>query len=173
MTVEELKNIIRDVPDFPKPGIIFKDITTLLIDHNALKATVSLVSDMIKELDFSAIIGIESRGFIFGSLLAHELGVGFIPVRKKGKLPSKTRQITYSLEYGEDTLEVHEDAITSSTRALIVDDLLATGGTAKAVAELIEVCRGTVAGYAFVIELDFLRGREKISKYPVKSLIHY
>lgn len=169
----ELKEWIRDVPDFPKKGIIFKDITTLLKNGDALRRTVDLLSERYKGEHIDQIIGIESRGFIFGTALAYQLGVGFIPVRKPGKLPAATERITYDLEYGSDSLEIHSDALHAGQRALIVDDLLATGGTAAAVAKLVEKIQGDVVGFGFVIELTFLNGRAKLGGYDIHSLIQY
>lgn len=171
--MEHLKKLIREVPDFPKPGILFYDITTLLKDREGLREVVAALEKAIEGLDFDVIVGIESRGFIFAPILAHALGKGFVPVRKPGKLPAATERIEYALEYGTDALEIHKDAVGPGTRALIVDDLLATGGTAAAVARLVEKLGGTVAGLAFVVELDFLRGREKLAGYDVRSLLHY
>jgi adenine phosphoribosyltransferase len=170
---EALKKTIRDIPDFPKPGILFKDITTLLKDKSALKKSIDILAAEFKGKRIKYVVGIESRGFIFGTALAYKLGAGFIPVRKKGKLPAKTRSVTYSLEYGTDTLEIHEDALKSGDRVIIVDDLLATGGTVKAVAELVSGLGAKIMGIAFVIELSFLKGREKVSGYPVFSIIQY
>jgi adenine phosphoribosyltransferase len=169
----ELKEWIRDVPDFPKKGIIFKDITTLLKNPHALRRTVDLLAEKYKDEYVDQVIGIESRGFIFGTALAYHLGTGFIPVRKPGKLPAVTERITYDLEYGTDSLEIHKDALEPGQRILIVDDLLATGGTAAAVAHLVEKLQGTVAGLGFVIELAFLNGRDKLRGYDIHSLIQY
>jgi len=168
-----LKNFIRDVPDFPKPGILFKDITPLLKDAQALKEAVTLLAQQYEGQRIDFVAGIESRGFIFATAVAIRLGAGFIPVRKKGKLPHKTRQVTYDLEYGQDTLEIHEDAVTSGDRVLIVDDLLATGGTAGAVADLLEASGAHIVSAAFLVELEFLNGRKKMRDIPVHSLIHY
>lgn len=173
MTTADLKTIIRDVPDFPKKGIIFKDITPLLQDPAVFKESVDKICDEFKDKKIDAVVSIESRGFIFGSVIAYKLGAGFIPVRKKGKLPYRTHKVTYELEYGTDTLEIHQDAIKKDQKILIVDDLLATGGTAGAVAELVERLEGKVVGIAFLIELTFLKGIEKIKNYPVSALIKY
>ncbi len=173
MSEINLKKIIRDIPDFPKKGIIFKDITPLLQVPEALKKSVDKIVNKFKDKKIDVVVSIESRGFIFGSAVAYKLGTGFVPVRKKGKLPFRTHQVTYDLEYGTDTLEIHSDAIKEGARVLIVDDLLATGGTAKAVAELVEKLKGKVAGIAFLIELTFLKGREKIKDYPVVTFIKY
>jgi adenine phosphoribosyltransferase len=163
---------IRDVPDFPKPGILFKDVTPLLGDGAALRTTIDLLAERVRDNLPQLIVGIESRGFIFGAALADRLGVGFVPVRKPGKLPYRTTRETYALEYGTDALEMHEDAV-EHKRCLVVDDLLATGGTAAATARLVERQGGTVEGFAFVIELDFLKGRPRLGERPVYALIHY
>lgn len=169
----DLKEWIRDVPDFPKKGIIFKDITTLLKDAKALRCTVDLMADRYKNEKIDQVIGIESRGFIFGSPLAYHINAGFIPVRKPGKLPSITERISYDLEYGTDSLEIHRDALEPGQKVLIVDDLLATGGTAAAVARLVEKLEAEVVGLGFIIELTFLKGREKLAGHKVHSLIQY
>ena len=171
--MEDLKKLIREVPDFPKKGINFYDITTLLLDPEGLEGTIDALTELCRGVQFDTIIGVESRGFIFGTPLAYQLGTGFIPVRKPKKLPAKTVSISYDLEYGQDTLEIHKDAIGKGHRILIVDDLLATGGTARAVVDLVEKVGGVVAGLLFVVELDFLEGRKKFDGYEVKSLIHY
>jgi adenine phosphoribosyltransferase len=163
---------IRDVPDFPKPGILFKDVTPLLGDGTALRTTIDLLAERVRGKLPELVVGIESRGFIFGAALADRLGVGFVPVRKPGKLPYRTTRETYALEYGTDALEMHEDAV-DKRRCLIVDDLLATGGTAAATARLVERQGGTVEAFAFVIELDFLKGRPRLGDRPVHALIHY
>ena len=170
--MQRILSRIRDVPDFPKPGILFKDVTPLIGDGPAFRLVTDLLEERIDGNKPEMIVGIESRGFIFGAALAERLGVGFVPVRKPGKLPYKTTRETYSLEYGTDALEMHEDAV-DKRRCLIVDDLLATGGTAAATARLVERLGGTVAGFAFVIELDFLKGRERLGGRPVHALIHY
>jgi len=171
--IESLKAAIRDVPDFPKKGIIFKDITTLLRDPSGLKRAADLMMELCAGRDVDAVVAVESRGFILGGLLADRLGVGFVPVRKPGKLPARTRRVTYDLEYGQDSLEIHEDALRAGERALIVDDVLATGGTARAAAQLVEGLGARVAGLTFLVELTFLKGRERLSGYDVKSLIRY
>ncbi len=171
--MDELKKLIREVPDFPKPGILFYDITTLLKDKDGLRAVNEALRQQTGGLEFDLVAGIESRGFIFGPVLANALGKGFVPVRKPGKLPAETERIEYALEYGTDALEMHVDAVGKGTRVLVVDDLLATGGTAAAVAKLVEKLGGTVAGLLFVVELDFLKGREKLVGYTVRSLLHY
>lgn len=167
----DLKNYIRDIPGFPKEGIIFKDITTLLKEAKAFKRAVDLIVGEYKNKSIDTVVSVEARGFFFGAAVAYKLGVGLVPVRKKGKLPHKTNAVTYDLEYGTDTLEMHQDAIKKGDRILIVDDLLATGGTVKAVTELVENMGGVIAGIAFVIELLPLKGREKLKGYPVTSLI--
>ena len=173
MITINLKKIIRDVPDFPKKGIIFKDITPLLRDAKAFRETVDRISKKFKNKKIDVVVSIESRGFIFGSAIAYKLGASFVPVRKKGKLPFLTHRVSYELEYGIDTLEIHQDAIKEGENVLIVDDLLATGGTAKAVAQLVEKLKGKVAGIAFLIELGFLNGKKKIEEYPVYTIIKY
>ena len=173
MNRNELKKIIRDVPDFPKEGIIFKDITTLLKDADALKSSINLLIEECKKYSVDKVVGIESRGFILGVPIALELNVGFIPIRKPGKLPAETLQITYDLEYGKDTIEIHRDAIKEGENVIIIDDLLATGGTASAAALLVEKCGAKVPLIAFLIELSFLNGREKISERNLFSLINF
>ena len=170
--IDLLKSRIRDVPDFPKPGILFKDITPLIGHGPSFRACVDLFQEEFRNKLPELIVGIESRGFIFGAALAERLGVGFVPVRKPGKLPYKTRRETYSLEYGTDALELHEDAV-EGKRCLIVDDLLATGGTAAAAARLVESSGGVVQGLAFVVELDFLAGRKRLEGREVFSPLHY
>lgn len=171
--MEELKKLIREVPDFPKPGINFYDITTLLKDPSGLEQTIDALTEQCRGLDIDTVIGVESRGFIFAAPLAYQLGAGFVPVRKPKKLPSDTVSVSYELEYGQDTLEIHRDAIGEGHRVLIVDDLLATGGTAKAVVDLVEGMNGKIVGLHFVVELDFLHGRDKFDGYEVKSLVRY
>jgi adenine phosphoribosyltransferase len=170
--IARIKSRIRDVPDFPKPGIVFKDVTPLIGDGAAFKLTTDLLAELVAPMKPELLVGIESRGFIFGAALSERLGVGFVPVRKPGKLPFKTTRETYSLEYGTDALEMHEDAV-ERRRCLIVDDLLATGGTAAATARLVERLGGEVQGFAFVIELDFLNGRQRLGSLPLHALIHY
>jgi len=167
----ELKSYVRDIPDFPKKGVIFKDITTLLKDKNAFRCAVDAIADEFKNKKIDFVLSVEARGFIFGAAVAYKLGAGIVPVRKKGKLPYKTHAVTYDLEYGKDTLEMHQDAFNKGARVLIVDDLLATGGTTQAVAALVEKIGGEIVGIAFVIELVPLKGREKLKAYPVISLI--
>ncbi|MBF0485791.1 MAG: adenine phosphoribosyltransferase [Candidatus Omnitrophica bacterium] len=169
----DLKKIIRDIPDFPKKGIIFKDITTLLKDKKALKVVIDLLAKQFAKSKPKYVVGIESRGFIFGTALAYKLGVGFIPVRKKGKLPAKTRSVSYDLEYGTDTLEIHADALKAGDKVVIIDDLLATGGTVGAVSKLVSGSGAKIAGIGFVIELSFLNGRDKLKGLPVFSILQY
>lgn len=171
--MEEIKSKIRAVPDFPKPGIMFRDITTLLKDPSGLKDVMKYFSIRYKGRKIDKVVGIESRGFILGATLAYMLGIGFIPVRKANKLPAHTRRIDYALEYGTDTLEIHSDAIIPGERVLLVDDLLATGGTAKAAAQLIESLGGIVVECAFLIKLSELKGEEKLNEYNIFSLIEY
>ena len=171
--MDNLRKLIREVPDFPKPGINFYDITTLLLDPEGLEGTIDALTEACRGMQIDTVIGVESRGFIFGTPVAYQLGAGFIPVRKPKKLPAEKVSISYDLEYGQDTLEMHKDAVGKGHRVLIVDDLLATGGTAKAVVDLVESVGGKVAGLLFVIELDFLNGREKFKGHNVQSLIHY
>lgn len=165
---------IRDVPDFPKPGILFKDITPLLSNAEALRQAARLLSKPFSTDDVDVIIGMESRGFLFGTNMAMELNAGFVPVRKPNKLPYKKISATYELEYGSDKIEIHEDAIKMGDRVVIHDDLIATGGTAGAATELVQRLGGIVVGYSFIIELTFLNGRDKLEKYaPIYSLIQY
>ncbi len=164
---------IRDIPDFPKPGILFRDITTLLQDKKAFKAAIDALVARYKGKKIDTVVAIESRGFILGSVIAYKLGAGLVPVRKKGKLPAKTNSVTYELEYGTDTLEIHHDAIQPKSRVLIVDDLLATGGTVKAVKGLVKQLQGDIVGIAFLIELSALKGRDKLKGDPVFALIKY
>jgi adenine phosphoribosyltransferase len=173
MDVSELRAKIRDIKDFPTEGILFKDITTLLKDPKAFRCVLDELATGYLQSGVEIVVGVESRGFIFGGALAHELGAGFVPVRKLGKLPAKTIQVEYELEYGRDALAMHEDAIGTGQRVLIVDDLLATGGTMGATLRLVEQCGGVVVGLAFLIELAFLHGRDKLKGYPVTSLIIY
>ena len=171
--MDNLRNLIREVPDFPKPGINFYDITTLLLDPEGLEYTIDALTEHCRGMQIDTVIGIESRGFIFATPVAYQLGAGFIPVRKPKKLPAEKVSVSYDLEYGQDTLEMHKDAVGEGHNVLIVDDLLATGGTARAVVDLVESVGGTVAGLLFVVELDFLNGRSKFDGYNVQSLIHY
>jgi len=171
--IETLKAAIRDVPDFPKKGILFKDITTLIDKGGLFKSAIENFTEKYSNSGINKVVAVESRGFIFGAPVAYGIGSGFIPVRKKGKLPYKTISATYSLEYGTDTLEMHQDAIKPGDNVLIIDDLLATGGTMGAVIELVKKSGGKVAGIAFLIELSFLDGRSKLRDYDVFSLIKY
>ena len=171
--MNRLKDKIRDIPDFPKPGVIFKDISPLVKDPAALRLAVYQLLHPFLGKKITAVAGMEARGFIFGSLAAWELGVGFIPLRKPGKLPYNVQSISYDLEYGSATLEAHIDAFDKNDKVLLIDDLLATGGTAKASCELVESLGATVVACAFVVELDFLHGRDKLSGYEVHSLLHY
>jgi adenine phosphoribosyltransferase len=171
--IEALRSRIRDVPDFPKPGILFKDITPLVKDPNSLRLAVHHLLHPFLGQDITAVAGMEARGFIFGSLVAWELGVGFVPLRKPGKLPADVQSVSYDLEYGSASLEVHSDALGPGDRVLMVDDLLATGGTALASCELVESLGASIVACAFVVELDFLNGRDKLQSRPVHSLLHY
>jgi len=170
---EPLKKLIREVPDFPKPGILFYDITTLLKDKLGLATLIDALAEHYIAKDIDLVLGMEARGFIFGPAVAYRLNAGFIPVRKPGKLPAATTKYDYALEYGTNTLEVHQDAIEKGDRVIIVDDLLATGGTAEATARLAEMAGAEIAGMGFVVELDFLHPREKLKGYDVFSLLHY
>lgn len=169
--MQELKGFIRDIPGFPKEGIIFKDITTLLKNKEKFRKSVDLLAAEFKNEKVDYVLSVEARGLIFGAAVAYKLGAGMVPVRKKGKLPHKTHAVTYDLEYGKDTLEIHQDAFEKGARVLIVDDLLATGGTVRAVTELVEKMGGKIVGIAFLIELTALKGREKLKGYKVTSLI--
>ncbi|MBI4532177.1 MAG: adenine phosphoribosyltransferase [Candidatus Latescibacteria bacterium] len=171
--MDDLSRYIRDVPDFPKPGILFKDITTLLKDRRALTMALDRLQEAVSGRNIDIIAGIESRGFIFGAALADRIGVGFVPIRKPGKLPAETLSESYTLEYGENTVEIHTDAVQANQRVLMVDDLLATGGTMAASCRLVERLGGRVAAIAFLIELAFLSGREKLRDYEVITLIRY
>jgi adenine phosphoribosyltransferase len=171
--MESLKRAIRDVPDFPKPGIVFKDITTLLKDPVTFRLALDEFMKMLGQRPVDKVAAIESRGFILGSLVADRLGAGFLPVRKRGKLPARTRRAEYALEYGSDVVEIHEDAIEPAERVLVVDDVIATGGTARAARELVEGLGGQVVACAFLIELTFLGGREKLAGCDVLSLLRY
>ncbi len=171
--MDQLKQLIREVPDFPKPGINFYDITTLLKHPAGLRQTVDALASEFEGMKVDTVIGIEARGFIFAPALAYHLGAGFVPVRKPKKLPAECASISYELEYGQDTLEIHRDAVGTGHRVIIADDLLATGGTAKAVVNLVEGLGGEVAGLVFVVELEFLPGRKKLDGYDVRSLIKY
>lgn len=168
-----LKEHIRNVKDFPKQGIMFRDITTLLKNPEAMKYTSEKLLNFAKGLKVDKVVGIESRGFIFGSILSEKLNAGFVPVRKPGKLPAEKERATYQLEYGTDTLEIHKDAIVPGDNVLIHDDLLATGGTMEAVCKMIEKLGGNVVQISFIIELSFLRGRDKLKDYDVRSIVEY
>jgi len=168
-----LRENIRDIPDFPKPGIIFKDITPLLQNHAAFSATISTLVDRYRDKRIDVVVGIESRGFLFGAPLAHQIGASFVPLRKKGKLPYKTVDMSYDLEYGTATVEMHTDAIGKGQRVLVIDDLLATGGTASAACELVRKLGGELVECAFVVELAFLGGREKIKGVPIYTMVSY
>jgi adenine phosphoribosyltransferase len=171
--VERLKSKIRDVPDWPEKGVVFRDIMPLLADAEALKETIDVLGDWAAERRPDIVVGGEARGFFIGSAIAYKLGSGFVPARRPGKLPLETISAEYALEYGKNALELQADAFQDGSRVLIHDDVLATGGTSKAMAELVEQLGGTVVGIQFIIELDFLKGREKIADYDVFSLIHY
>jgi adenine phosphoribosyltransferase len=170
---EPLKKLIREVPDFPKKGILFYDITTLLKDKRGFAMLIDALAEHYLGQDVDLVLGMEARGFIFGPALAYRLNAGFVPVRKPGKLPAATEKYDYALEYGTNTLEIHRDAIQKGQRVIIVDDLLATGGTAEATAKLAETLGADIAGLGFVVELDFLNPRAKLKKYDVFSLLHY
>ena len=172
-TVNRLYDAIRDVPDFPEPGIVFKDITPLLLDSELLGLAVGCMAEPVRELGVERVLGIESRGFIFGAPLAMELGAGLVLARKPGKLPWNTRRVEYSLEYGTDAIEVHTDAIEPGQRVLVIDDLLATGGTAQAAANVVTESGGELVGFSFLVELAFLNGREKLSGANVYSVLTY
>jgi adenine phosphoribosyltransferase len=173
MTQPNLESLIRNVPDFPIPGVQFKDITTLLRDGPAFRAVIDQLVTQYRDQPIDVVAGVESRGFIFSAPVAYELGAGLVPIRKPGKLPADTVQIEYALEYGTNTLQMHADAFTPGARVLLVDDLLATGGTIGAATKLVEQVGGVVAGLAFVIELEFLHGRALLGQYPIFSLIKY
>ncbi len=171
--MSDLKSLIREVPDFPKPGINFYDITTLLKNPAGFREVIDRLVERHREAPVDLVVGIEARGFIFAPAVAYALGAGFVPVRKPNKLPAETARIEYALEYGTDALEMHKDAIFPGARVLIVDDVLATGGTAAAVAQLVENLGGVVAGLSFVVELNFLKGRERLAGREVYSLLQY
>jgi adenine phosphoribosyltransferase len=171
----DLKSLIRDIPDFPKPGILFRDITTLLGHAEGLKYTIDSLTEKCQSLGLKPdyVVGMESRGFLFGVPLAYHLHGGFVPVRKQGKLPAAVHRVTYDLEYGSDSLEIHQDALSADDRVLIVDDLIATGGTAKATADLLQKIGCEVLGFAFIIELRDLKGRDRLPDLPIISLVEY
>ncbi len=170
---QKLKQLIREIPDFPKPGILFYDITTMLKNAEGLRLSIDRMTDNFRGRQIDTVIGIEARGFVFAPALAYHLGAGFVPVRKPKKLPSEVESYSYDLEYGQDTLEIHRDAVGKGHNVLIADDLLATGGTAEAVIKLVEKLGGNVVGMSFVIELEFLNGRNKLAGYDVFSLLKY
>ena len=169
----DLESHIRDIPDFPKPGIMFKDITPLLGDPAAFDASITQLAAPYRDGGVDAVVGIESRGFIFGAAVARELGVGFVPIRKPGKLPADTISVSYALEYGEDTVEIHRDAVKKGQRVLLLDDVLATGGTMAAACELVEKAGAEIAGIAFLVELSFLEGKGKLDGYDIFSVLTY
>ena len=169
----QLASLIRDVPDFPIEGILFKDITTLIRDKDAFRGAINWMTDQYADVDVDRVVAIEARGYIFGAPLAYRLGAGFVPIRKPGRLPAQTISESYQLEYGTNTLEIHEDGIKPGQRVVVVDDLLATGGSARAAIKLVERLGGEVVGVAFLVELDFLHGRERLEGYDVVSLIHF
>jgi adenine phosphoribosyltransferase len=169
----DLKKMIRDVPDFPKKGIVFRDITTLLQDPAGLRAVLDGMVEFLRGHEVTKVVGVESRGFILGAALADRLGAGFVPVRKSGKLPSTTVRVSYDLEYGSDHLELHADAVEPGEKVVIVDDLLATGGTAEATVKLLRTLKADIVGLALLIELDFLKGRRRLEGIEVWSLVHY
>jgi adenine phosphoribosyltransferase len=171
--VNHLKQLIREIPDFPKPGITFYDITTLLKDKQGFRGTIDALQEHYRNASVDVVVGIEARGYFFAPAMAHALGAGFVPVRKPKKLPFQVKSIDYQLEYGTDQLEIHSDAVEPGQKVLIIDDVLATGGTASAVARLIELLGGKVIGLGFVIELAFLHGRDKLADYDVFSLLQY
>lgn len=173
MSAETLREKIREIPDFPKPGILFYDITTLLKDPAAYREAIDLMLEPYREERVDIVVGMESRGFIFSAPMAYLLGTGLVPVRKLGKLPAETLTVEYALEYGSNTLEIHRDAIAPGQRVLVVDDLLATGGTVRGTIELVERLKGVVVGLAFLVELEFLKGRERLDGRKVTSVIRY
>ncbi|MBF8290168.1 MAG: apt [Chloroflexi bacterium] len=173
MSVETLRAKIREIPDFPKPGILFYDITTLLKDPAAYHEAIELMLEPYRDTKVDVVVGMESRGFIFSAPMAFQLGAGLVPVRKLGKLPAETLSIEYALEYGSNTLEIHRDAIQPGQKVLVVDDLLATGGTVQGTVELVERLKGDIVGLAFLVELDFLHGRDRLDGRRVSSVIRY
>ncbi len=173
MLAQELRAKIREIPDFPKPGILFYDITTLLKDADAYRAAIDQMMAPYQDEHIDAVVGMESRGFIFSGPMAYQLRAGLVPVRKLGKLPAETLTVEYALEYGSNTLEIHRDAIQPGQRVLVVDDLLATGGTVKGTIELVERLQGEVVGLAFLVELSFLHGRDRLQGYKVSSVVQY
>jgi len=173
VSADDLRAKIREIPDFPKPGILFYDITTLLKDADAFKDSIALMLEPFRDKQVDAVVGMESRGFIFSAPMAIELGAGFVPVRKLGKLPAETASVEYALEYGTNTLEIHKDALQPGQRVLIVDDLLATGGTVLGTIELVKTLKAEVVGLAFLVELNFLKGRERLGDYFTHSVVQY
>ncbi len=173
MPAEALRAMIREIPDFPKPGILFYDITTVLKDPAGYREAIDLMLEPYRDARIDVVVGMESRGFIFSAPMAYQLGAGLVPVRKLGKLPAETLSVEYALEYGSNTLEIHRDAITAGQRVLIVDDLLATGGTVQGTIELVEQLKGEIVGLAFLVELDFLHGRDRLAGRKVTSVISY
>ena len=171
--MQEMKNLIREVPDFPKPGILFYDLTTLLKDRTGLQKVIGGLTEKYQGQPIDKVVGIESRGFIFAPSLAYNLNAGFVPVRKKGRLPAETISASYALEYGEDTLEMHKDSIEQAQRVLIVDDLIATGGTAAATAQMVKQLGGEVVAFAFIVELEALKGSAKLGQHEVFSMLKY
>lgn len=171
--INDLKSRIRDIPDFPKPGVVFKDITPLLADGQAFRSALDLLGDRYQDRGVDAVVGVEARGFIIGAALAYKLGAGHVVIRKAGKLPFRTYRAIYQLEYGTDTLEIHEDALHPGSRVVIADDVLATGGTMATAIDLVKNVGGEILELAFLIELTFLKGREKVQDYPIFSLIEY
>lgn len=171
--VAELQRTIRDVRNFPKPGIVFKDVTPVLLDIALFRKAIALMAEPYRDARISRVVSIESRGFLFGAPIALELGAGLVPIRKPGKLPAATQRVEYALEYGSDALEMHHDAVGPGDRVLIVDDVLATGGTANAAAQLVGGTGASVGGFAFLIELDFLKGRQRLQGRRVEALLHY
>jgi adenine phosphoribosyltransferase len=173
VSADSLRAKIREIPDFPKPGILFYDITTLLKEPDAFKEAIKLMLDPFRDKQIDVVVGMESRGFIFSAPMAIELGAGFVPVRKLGKLPAETASVEYALEYGTNTLEIHKDALKPTQKVLIVDDLLATGGTVLGTIELVKMLKAEVVGLAFLVELLFLKGRERLGEYTTHSVIQY
>ena len=171
--VAELKRTIRDVNNFPKPGIVFKDVTPVLLDIDLFAQTVTLMADPYRDARITRVVSIESRGFLFGAPIALELGAGLVPIRKPGKLPAATQRVEYALEYGTDALEMHHDAVGPGDRVLVVDDVLASGGTANAAAQLVGATGAAVVGFTFLIELDFLKGRQQLQGRRAEALLHY
>jgi len=172
-TVDELRRAIRDVQNFPKPGIIFRDVTPVLLDVELFKLAIDLMAEPYRDARISRVVSIESRGFLFGAPIALALGAGLVPIRKPGKLPGTTQRVEYALEYGTDALEMHYDAVQPGDRVLVVDDVLATGGTATAAAQLVGGRGGAVVGFSFLIELDFLKGRQRLQGRRMEALLHY